>query len=133
MEDQSQMINKFLGLKKIGTPFRTLLNIWILLLMQALHQPITSLLSLALIAIFAAIHQRRAGYSDAGMSYDRVLGSNEFWRCGTSQLAHVELLHLVFNLSALWSVGIAEQVLGQLYYLKQTALLFLLSPVVSIM
>jgi membrane associated rhomboid family serine protease len=102
--------------------------------MQALHQPITSLLSFALIGIFAAIHQRHAGYSDVGMSYDRVLGENkEFWRCGTSQLAHVELLHLVFNLSALWSVGIAEQVLGQLYYLKETALLFLLSPVVRIL
>ncbi|KAG7672646.1 putative RHOMBOID-like protein 13 [Nannochloris sp. 'desiccata'] len=74
----------------------------------------------------------QASYSDVGMSYDRVLGEKELWRCGTSQLAHVELLHLVFNLSALWSVGIAEQVLGPLYYLKITALLFLLSPVICL-
>lgn len=99
--------------------------------MQALHQPITTLLSVALVSIFAAIHNRHAGYGDVGMSYDRVLGDNEVWRCGTFQLAHVELLHLVFNLSALWSIGIAEQALGSLYYLKITALLFLLSPVVS--
>ncbi len=102
------------------------------LYMQALHQPVTSLLSFAIIFIFAAIHHRHAGYSDVGMSYDRVLGDNEFWRCGTSQLAHVELLHLVFNLSALWSIGIAEQMLGTLYYLKITALLFLLSPVICL-
>jgi len=99
--------------------------------MQALHQPITSVLSIAFVGIFAAIHNRHAGYSDVGMSFDRVVGDNEFWRCGTSQLAHVELLHLVFNLSALWSVGIAEQMLGTLYFLKITTLLFLLSPVVS--
>jgi membrane associated rhomboid family serine protease len=67
------------------------------------------------------------------MSYDRVLGdSKEYWRCGTSQLAHVELLHLIFNLSALWSVGIAEQILGTMYYLKITAALFLLSPVICL-
>lgn len=121
----------FMLSKQIETVSTRSLKVWILILTQALHQPITSLLSFALIGIFAAIHQRHAGYSDVGMSYDRVLDHTEFWRCGTSQLAHVELLHLVFNLSALWSVGIAEQILGQLYYLKITALLFLLSPIVS--
>lgn len=55
------------------------------------------------------------------------------WRCGAAQLAHVELLHLAFNLSALWSVGLVERAaeLGSAYYAKQTALLFLLSPLVS--
>lgn len=46
----------------------------------------------------------------------------------------MELLHLVFNISALWSIGIVEQtpMLGTMYYLKITSLLFLLSPVICL-
>ena len=64
------------------------------------------------------------------MSYDAVVSHRELWRAGSAQMAHVELLHLLFNLSALWSIGIVEQTptLGPLYYLKITSLLFLLSP-----
>lgn len=101
--------------------------------MQALEQPITSLLSLSLVGIFAALHHWHAGYPDVGMSYDRVVIDREYWRLGSSQLSHIEILHLVFNLSALWSIGIAERSLGKFYYLKQTALLFILSPIVSIL
>ena len=99
--------------------------------MQALEQPITSLLSLAIVGIFAALHHFHVGYPDVGMSYDKVVADREYWRLGSSQLSHIEVLHLVFNLSALWSIGIAEGLLGQLYYLKQTALLFIFSPIVS--
>ena len=98
--------------------------------MQALHQPVTSVLALVFILIFGLIHHRHIGYAEVGMSYDRIIGDHEWWRCGSSQLSHVELYHLIFNLTALWSIGIAERVMGLGYYLKITALLFILSPLV---
>ena len=56
----------------------------------------------------------------------------ELWRTAACQVSHIDLLHILFNLSALWSMGLVEQTagLGSLYYLQQTALLFILSPAV---
>ena len=38
--------------------------------------------------------------------------------------------HAVFNVSALWSIGVVERAVGVAYYIQQSALLFLLSPLV---
>jgi membrane associated rhomboid family serine protease len=95
------------------------------------HQPLTSLLSLALGGIWLLLQQHGLGYDAVGLSYERVVGERQLWRMGSSQLAHVDALHLVFNLSALWSLGILERSLGTLYYLQHTILLFVLSPLVS--
>ncbi|KAL4442121.1 hypothetical protein ABPG77_011382 [Micractinium sp. CCAP 211/92] len=99
-------------------------------LVEALHQPATSVLAVLLTAVFVLLHQRRLGYADVGLSYDRVVSQRELWRCAACQLSHIDLLHLLFNLSALWSIGLVERspALGTLYYLQQTTLLFLLSP-----
>lgn len=68
------------------------------------------------------------------MSFDRTITQRQYWRMASSQLSHVEFLHLVFNISALWSLGIVEQTesLGTLYYLKQTFFLFILSPIICL-
>jgi membrane associated rhomboid family serine protease len=55
----------------------------------------------------------------------------ELWRCVTSKLHHLDLAHLTCNLLTLWSIGTVEQELGPLYYLCYTALLFIMSAVVS--
>lgn len=129
------------------------------------HVPATSSWAIAamalsqvlLTAVFVLLHQRRLGYADVGLSYDRVSQSlvgpqqlsalplgrkgarpasahcswlvwwgplpssavassphlalpkvvshRELWRCAACQLLHIDLLHLLFNLSALWSIG----------------------------
>lgn len=45
----------------------------------------------------------------------------------SAQLAHVDVLHLVFNVSSLWSVQSVEltPALGTLYYARVTALLLI--------
>lgn len=95
--------------------------------LQAQAQPATTVLCVALAALFPALLRR-----DVGLSYSAVVEHREYWRGGAAQLAHVDLIHLAFNLSALWSIGIVERThdLGVLYYLRTTALLLLLSPVV---
>ena len=92
------------------------------------------MLAVLLTAIFLLLHSKRLGYADVGLSYQQVVVHRELWRSAASQLAHVDLLHLVFNLSVLWSIGMVERTssLGTLYYLQQTTLLFLLSPAVSL-
>ena len=64
------------------------------------------------------------------MSLERVVEQHQYWRLASAQLSHIDLLHLLFNLSALWSVGLVETApgLGVGYYAGRTALLFLLSP-----
>jgi membrane associated rhomboid family serine protease len=64
------------------------------------------------------------------MSYETVVSGRQLWRCGAAQLAHVEATHLLFNLAALWSMGVVEEApgLGSLFFLKYTALLLLLAP-----
>ena len=63
----------------------------------------------------------------------QVVTHRELWRTAACQVSHIDLLHILFNLSALWSMGLVEQTagLGSLYYMQQTALLFILSPAVS--
>ncbi|EFN58079.1 hypothetical protein CHLNCDRAFT_142374 [Chlorella variabilis] len=100
---------------------------------QALAQPATSALALLLTVAYALIQWRHLGYPDVGLSYDRVVVHRELWRTAASQLAHIDLVHLAFNLSALWSIGLVERTLGTLHYLQHTALLFLLSPAICIL
>ncbi|KAJ6859974.1 hypothetical protein NC651_036333 [Populus alba x Populus x berolinensis] len=53
------------------------------------------------------------------------------WRIITSAFSHISVIHLVFNMSALWSLGVVEQLghigLGMAYYLHYTLVLVVLS------
>ena len=59
------------------------------------------------------------------------------WHVVTAQLSHVELLHLLFNLTALWSLGDVEATDGfaakggVAYIVQMSIVLLLLSGVVS--
>eukprot|EP00887_Chlorella_sp_A99_P003370 scaffold26.g3370.t1 len=97
---------------------------------RALDQPATSALVLALLAVWLLLHHRGLGYDAVGVSYDAVVQRRELWRLASSQVSHVDLLHIAFNVSALWSVGAVEHAAGTLYYLQQSALLILLCPLI---
>lgn len=58
-----------------------------------------------------------------GFSYDSVVGQGQWWRLAAAAVSHVELLHLGFNASALWSLRGAERVLGSGYYARTSLLL----------
>ncbi|GAB4817660.1 hypothetical protein N2152v2_004706 [Parachlorella kessleri] len=103
-------------------------------LLEALRQPATAVLVVACCCVWYLLYKHGLGYPDVGMSYESVVEHQELWRMASAQLSHVDVLHLVFNVSALWSIGVVEKMgagrgLGTLYYLQYTALLFLLSPV----
>lgn len=82
-------------------------------------------------AIWLLIQRRNVGYSDVGLSYESVVSQGQHWRIITSAFSHISFLHLVFNMSALWSLGVVESAkeynLGTAYYLQNSILLVLLS------
>lgn len=100
-------------------------------LLQVLQRPGTSGVAAALIAIYLFITARGITYGDAGLSYTHCVEHGELFRVWTAQLSHIDLLHLLFNLSALWSVSTAELGPGgTMAYLRTSAMLLALSGAV---
>src|SRR5512147_1562412 len=61
-----------------------------------------------------------------GASFGPMLAEGQWWRLLTAGMLHAGLLHLGFNLWALWSAGrFAERIFGNLSY----AVLYLLSAI----
>lgn len=81
--------------------------------------------------IWLIIQRRNVGYTDVGLSYESVVSQGQHWRIITSAFSHISFLHLVFNMSALWSLGVVESAkeynLGTTYYLQYSIILVLLS------
>ena len=59
--------------------------------------------------MWAWLSHRHLGYQDVGLSHDLVIHNRQFWRIVTSQLSHVDFIHLLFNMTSLWSLGGFEQ------------------------
>lgn len=59
--------------------------------------------------MWAWLNHRHLGYQDVGLSHDLVVHNQQFWRIVTSQLSHVDFIHLLFNMTSLWSLGGFEQ------------------------
>ena len=82
--------------------------------------------------IWFYIQKKNIGYSHVGLSYETALEGHH-WRIITSAFSHISVIHLVFNMSALWSLGVVEQLghlgLGVEYYLQYTLVLVVLSGV----
>lgn len=83
-------------------------------------------------AIWFFIQKKYIGYSQVGLSYEAAI-EGQYWRIITSAFSHVSVLHLVFNMSALWSLGVVEQLghigLGIEFYLQYTLVLLILSGI----
>lgn len=89
--------------------------------------PATTLVILCLTGVWLAIKSRNLGYGEVGLSYERCIVHREIWRIISAQLSHIELLHLLFNLSSTWSLRLAEVQGSTWQYLHTSLLLVLLS------
>lgn len=100
------------------------------LFLEILEKPATSCIIGICCAIWFYIQKKGIGYSHVGMSYETAT-EGHYWRIITSAFSHISVLHLVFNMSALWSLGVVEQLghigLGVEYYLHYTLVLVILS------
>lgn len=101
------------------------------ILYEVVEKPATSCLIILCTAVWLYIQKHGIGYSDVGISYEAVVESGQYWRVVTAAFSHISFIHLMFNMSALWSLGIIENPvhaqLGVRQYLKYTVLLVFLS------
>lgn len=99
---------------------------------EILEKPATSCIIGICSAIWFYIQKKSIGYAQVGLSYETAVDGH-YWRLITSAFSHISVLHLVFNMSALWSLGVVEQLghigLGVEYYLHYTLVLVVLSGV----
>lgn len=106
------------------------------LVRQVVERPATSLVSTLLTAVYLYITSHEIGYAEVGLNYDLAVQKLELWRILTAQVSHVELLHLLFNLSTLWSLGVIEESNtsgvkgGTIYYLQTSLVLLIFSGLV---
>mmetsp|Transcript_33066 Transcript_33066/g.55373 ORF Transcript_33066/g.55373 Transcript_33066/m.55373 type:complete len:98 (-) Transcript_33066:531-824(-) len=93
------------------------------LLYAVLERPLTSLICACLACVWAYLNAHGVSYSEVGLSYSAVVHNREYWRILTATFSHISILHLVFNVSSLWSLGFVESVdsargFGEVVYLK---------------
>ncbi|CAI9113711.1 OLC1v1014364C1 [Oldenlandia corymbosa var. corymbosa] len=105
------------------------------LIYEIIEKPATSCIIGLLSAIWFYIQKKGIGYPQVGLSYETVM-EGQYWRIITSAFSHISVLHLVFNVSALWSLGVVEQLqhmgLGVKFYLHYTLVLVILSGLLVI-
>ena len=103
---------------------------------QALEQPGTSAVTAVLCGVYLFLTTRSIGYPEIGLSFEQAIQKQQVWRIVTAQLSHVEALHLLLNVSSLWSLGGIEAASGPagrsgtLHYLQTSAILLILSGAV---
>ena len=104
------------------------------LFLEIREKPLTTLIVAASSLIWLILSQRGWGYARVGTSYEKVVEQGQYWRLLVSQLSHVELMHLVMNMSSLWSLGFVEKSrgMGTMYYLKVTVILMVFSKLMLI-
>ncbi|XP_010258529.1 PREDICTED: RHOMBOID-like protein 13 [Nelumbo nucifera] len=99
---------------------------------EILQKPATSCIIGICSAIWFYIQKKGIGYAHVGLSHETAI-EGHYWRIITSAFSHISVLHLVFNMSALWSLGVVEQLghmgLGVKFYLHYTLILVVLSGV----
>lgn len=100
------------------------------LIYEIIEKPASSCIIGICTTIWFYIQKKNIGYADVGLSYDKAV-EGHYWRLITSAFSHISVLHLVFNMSSLWSLGVVEQLghvgLGVEYYLHYTLVLVVLS------
>lgn len=96
------------------------------LLLDAWERPATTVVTCVCCAVWWYLHSRGLGYDDVGVSYRKAVRERQLWRCVTASFSHVSFLHLLFNMSSLWSLGVVEQMgsrgagWGTVWYLRYT-------------
>lgn len=94
------------------------------------EKPATSCIIGLCSLIWFYIQKKGIGYSHVGLSYETAMEGHH-WRIITSSFSHISILHLLFNMSALWSLGVIEQLkhvgLGVEFYLHYSLVLVVFS------
>lgn len=81
----------------------------------------------ACVGIWLWLLHRNLDYDAVGVSYRTLWRGRQFWRAFTASVSHIDLLHLVFNMSSLWSLRFLETAFGPVFYFRLSFLLLVCS------
>nr|AIY60768.1 rhomboid protein Cabca_RBL13 [Cabomba caroliniana] len=106
------------------------------LVFEIFEKPATSCIIGLCSVIWFYIQKKNIGYSTVGLSYEAAVDGHH-WRIITSAFSHISVVHLIFNMSALWSLGVIEKLrhigLGMEFYLHYTLVLVVLSGILVLL
>eukprot|EP00976_Prorocentrum_cordatum_P112653 1195571-Prorocentrum_minimum.AAC.4 len=103
---------------------------------DVIERPISSVVICVCTCVWVYLNGHSVGYEHVGFSYHAVVHNGEYWRCISATFSHISILHLIFNMTSLWSLGVVEgmaaQGLGEIVYLKYTLVLIVM-PLVLVL
>ena len=99
-------------------------------LAQIHGRPIILLVVFATVAHYVFVTWKKVPVSSYGLSYKTAFKSGALWRIFTSLVGHDDVLHLLFDLFALWGASALELRIGSLQVLRYFALLVLMNALV---
>jgi hypothetical protein len=95
--------------------------------MEVVQTPLTTSVVCICCAVWFWLWNRRVDAEAVGVSFRKVVHDREYWRVVTATFAHLDIMHLVFNVWGLWSCRHVELLHGSLYYLQNTIVLMVRS------
>lgn len=90
--------------------------------------PLSTVLTAALIAYWLYLWNKRVEFQSVAFSYRSVVTNREWWRLATSVFAHIEIMHLLFNVYSLWGCRAIETQKGSYYYFETSCILIVSGP-----
>src|SRR3546814_825802 len=95
---------------------------------DALGLPVTTGVILVLVVVWYQIWSNRVPASSYAYNY-KDFKAGEHWRILSAAMAHESPLHLLFNVSPLWSVRHIEREFGSVFFLNYSLVLMIFSKV----
>lgn len=101
------------------------------LIKGVLSTPGTALIAGVCIAIYAHRIWREYPVENIAISYRTFIKEKQYWRGVTAIFSHLNLLHIVFNVSSLWTMRSVEKVFGTITYFRISYILLIVSVLVT--
>ena len=95
--------------------------------------PANATVCLLNLVIFFVMWNYRVGLENVAISYETAITQRQYYRIVTATFSHLNVLHVGFNVSALFQFGdIWESTLGTLWYLKATVWFIVVAGVLDL-
>jgi membrane associated rhomboid family serine protease len=95
-------------------------------------KPQTLLVVVGCCLFWFALWNNRLGWPDVGISYRNIVFGKEYWRVLSASFAHIDLLHLVVNMSSVYNLGSLEMLYGAPQFFSYTMLFVVATQAVSL-